>query len=432
MSGLHRLKYFAEIVAGQSPPSELVDDLHDGQPFMQGNAEFGAVSPNPRFECTDPPKIARAGDVLLSVRAPVGAVNVADRTYGIGRGLCAIRSLAMSHRYLYYWLSSQTELLESMATGSTFSAISASDVANLVVPSTDPVEQSEVADFLDRETAEIDAFIADQERLIKLLTERLSVAVSRAVTVWLDAGVWTPTGSPWIPMVHNSWRVLSLRRLGIVSESGTSVNGDACPVSNGEIGVLKTGAASKGYFDPTENKRVVDEDIARVTCPVRQGSLLVNRANSPELVGAAAFVDQAAPGLYLSDKLWQVTISDANPRFVYYWTRSSAYRQQLIALSVGASSSMQNLSMEDFLALDIAVPDLPTQNRVVDLLDDVTGQTSSTIADAHRAIELSRERRAALITAAVTGQIDVRTGDSRNVSGVRRTDQGTDRKASHV
>jgi len=338
----------------------------------------------------------------------------------------------MSHRYLYYWLSSQTELLESMATGSTFSAISASDVANLVVPSTDPVEQSEVADFLDRETAEIDAFIADQERLIKLLTERLSVAVSRAVTVWLDAGVWTPTGSPWIPMVHNSWRVLSLRRLGIVSESGTSVNGDACPVSNGEIGVLKTGAASKGYFDPTENKRVVDEDIARVTCPVRQGSLLVNRANSPELVGAAAFVDQAAPGLYLSDKLWQVTISDANPRFVYYWTRSSAYRQQLIALSVGASSSMQNLSMEDFLALDIAVPDLPTQNRVVDLLDDVTGQTSSTIADAHRAIELSRERRAALITAAVTGQIDVRTGDSRNVSGVRRTDQGTDRKASHV
>ena len=88
-----RLKHCAAIEMGQSPPSARYSSLpEDGLPFLQGTADFGPESPSPRVYCELPTKVARAGDILLSVRAPVGALNLANQDVGIGRGLCAIRS----------------------------------------------------------------------------------------------------------------------------------------------------------------------------------------------------------------------------------------------------------------------------------------------------------------------------------------------------
>ena len=84
-------------------------------PFLQGNAEFGPISPNPRFACEEAPKRARAGDILLSIRAPVGAINVADQTYGIGRGLCAIQPYPdLGGRFAYYLLIAIRSRLSEM------------------------------------------------------------------------------------------------------------------------------------------------------------------------------------------------------------------------------------------------------------------------------------------------------------------------------
>jgi type I restriction enzyme S subunit len=270
-------------------------------------------------------------------------------------------------------------------------------------------QQLAIVYFLDRETAEIDAFIADQERLIELLVERRSAAIDGAI------------GSASGPRVQ-------LRRLGVVGESGTSVNGWNEPAESCEVGVLKTGAASKGYFDPAENKRVADFDLDRVTCPLRQGNLLVNRANTPDLVGSTAYVAHAPGNLYLSDKLWQVEFARASARFVHYWTRTREYRDQLRALSVGASQSMQNLAYGDFLSLLIPMPSAPEQDNIVGHLDALSIDMDISIADVRRAIALSRERRAALITAAVTGQIDVTTCRSRIVTGDCETGSITDRE----
>ena len=82
----------AHVEMGQSPDSKyVVEDPFVGKPFLQGNAEFGAVFPAPRYGCLRPAKMCKADDVLISVRAPVGAINIADRDYCIGRGLAAIR-----------------------------------------------------------------------------------------------------------------------------------------------------------------------------------------------------------------------------------------------------------------------------------------------------------------------------------------------------
>jgi len=265
-----------------------------------------------------------------------------------------------------------------------------SEFSLIRLPQPSLVEQRAIADFLDRETAQIDAFIAKNEQLITLLTERRTAAIELALTP-----------------ARVGWSSCQVRRLGPRSESGVSVNGYAIPAEGKEIGVLKTGAASKGSFDPDENKRVVEEDIPRVAAAVRGGTLLVNRANTPELVGQAAYVPDSHPSLFLSDKLWQITFASADPAFMHYWTQTKGYRIQLAGLSVGASSSMQNLSYRDFLSMTVSLPGMEAQQRIVSRLDRITSRANDALATARRAIELARERRAALISAAVTGKIDV-------------------------
>ena len=113
------------MIMGQSPSSNTYNTSGDGLPFYQGNADFGEESPVPQSWCTEPKKIAEKGDILISVRAPIGAINIADERCCIGRGVAAIRpnQEAMSPDYLQHQLFASRSKLEAMGTGSTFKAI---------------------------------------------------------------------------------------------------------------------------------------------------------------------------------------------------------------------------------------------------------------------------------------------------------------------
>lgn len=295
-------------------------------------------------------------------------------------------------RFFFYYFSS--EFSQTVAYGgaqSTVASLRRPMLTDFPVALPPMKAQRAIVDYLDRETAQIDAFIAKNEELITLLTERRAAEIELAVA---------PQELP------TTWKSVQIRRLGPKSESGVSVNGFSVPAEGDEIGVLKTGAVSKGFFDPAENKRVVSEDLGRVAAPVRGGSLIVNRANTPELVGSAGLVIESCPNLYLSDKLWQLTFESANPAYMHYWTKTDAYRSQLRGLSVGASSSMHNLSFKDFLSVRISVPPIRQQAELVARLDQVTGRIDRAIDAARRGANLARERRAALISAAVTGRLE--------------------------
>lgn len=110
---------------GQSPSSNSYNTSGDGLPFYQGNADFGEENPVPRSWCTEPKKIAEKGDILISVRAPIGAINIADEKCCIGRGVAAIRpnQEVMSPDFLQHQLFASRNKLEAMGTGSTFKAI---------------------------------------------------------------------------------------------------------------------------------------------------------------------------------------------------------------------------------------------------------------------------------------------------------------------
>lgn len=161
-----KLGEIAEIIMGQSPDSSSYN-YEDGLPFFQGNADFGEYYPTVRILCNKPKKIANKYDVLISVRAPVGAVNIANNTCAIGRGLAIIRTNAntVNHRYLFYLLKYHRRYIENLGTGSTFKAISKPILNDLCFTIHDIQTQKEIVAVLDKITSLINMRKEQLEKL---------------------------------------------------------------------------------------------------------------------------------------------------------------------------------------------------------------------------------------------------------------------------
>ncbi|GFO97030.1 restriction modification system DNA specificitydomain-containing protein [groundwater metagenome] len=125
---------FCDIIMGQSPPGTTYNEIGDGLPFYQGITDFGFRFPSRRVYCTAPTRFAEEGDVLLSVRAPVGSLNVAEERCAIGRGVAALRLKKKQHRYLYYLLcATQSGWNKFEAEGTVFGSVNKADVNDFKV-----------------------------------------------------------------------------------------------------------------------------------------------------------------------------------------------------------------------------------------------------------------------------------------------------------
>lgn len=130
------LKDVADVIMGQSPPSKTYNKKNKGLPFFQGKAEFGEKYPTVKKYCSEPLKKARKEDILMSVRAPVGSVNMAENDCCIGRGLCAIRikKNRVVSEYVFQFFKVNEKMIEQKGQGSTFKAINRKEVENIELP----------------------------------------------------------------------------------------------------------------------------------------------------------------------------------------------------------------------------------------------------------------------------------------------------------
>lgn len=168
----------SEIVMGQSPPSSFYNTSGEGIPFLQGNAEFGEVYPSPSIYCSKPLKVAEKGDILLSIRAPVGELNIASFKCVIGRGLAGIRckDKKTHSKYLYYYLKYSVNRLKSMSTGSTFKAVGKDILSHFEIWLPDFEEQQKIAEVLstaDETIQKVNEEITLTEKLKKGLMQTL-------------------------------------------------------------------------------------------------------------------------------------------------------------------------------------------------------------------------------------------------------------------
>lgn len=207
---------------------------------------------------------------------------------------------------------------------------------------------------------------------------------------------------PWFGLIPTGWEIKRLKDVIAKSESGTSVNSIDNTAVEGERGVLKTSCVYSGTFDYTENKAVVLDEYEFVSCPLAEGTLIVSRMNTPDLVGMAGLVKFAPVGIFLPDRLWQITFASASPSFVHYWTQVDAYRVQVRMACAGASSSMQNLSQGQFGAFRVPYPPIKEQVAIATFLDRETAKIDTLISEQEKLITLLAEKRQATISHAVT------------------------------
>ena len=146
------LKDVCKINMGQSPNSSSYNDYGDGMPFFQGNADFGERYPITRVWCNTPTKIAQAEDILISVRAPIGALNYAKEECCIGRGIAAITPdrNKVSQDFIYWALKGKKAELNDKGNGSTFKAISRKILEETMIPDINFEQQHKCAENLEK------------------------------------------------------------------------------------------------------------------------------------------------------------------------------------------------------------------------------------------------------------------------------------------
>jgi len=162
------IQEIAEVIAGQSPPSDTYNESQIGLPFYQGMADFQEKHPKTRIWCSNPKKISEPNDILMSVRAPVGPVNLANVKACIGRGISAIRvKKGVSSEYLYYYLKSNRRQISSLGVGTTFKAIRQEDVKKIKVDLPSFKDQIKIALILKK----IEELIAQRKESLLQLNE---------------------------------------------------------------------------------------------------------------------------------------------------------------------------------------------------------------------------------------------------------------------
>ena len=271
--------------------------------------------------------------------------------------------------------------------------------------------QKTIADFLDRKTAAIDALIDKKRKLLDLLAEKRAALINQAVTKGLDPTVpMKDSGIPWIGEVPAHWEVMQLRRTLKGIEQGWSPQCEARPVSGDEWGVLKAGCTAGGIFRPFKHKALPADLEPRPHLRVRCGDLIMSRASgSPDIVGSAALVGPLHHRLLLSDKLFRLREDDGYvlPEFLVLALGSRSARSQIENAISGAEGLANNLPQARLKEVVVVCPPVKEQRTIATTVDN--GLASSLrLADSLAAsIERFQEYRQALITAAVTGQMEV-------------------------
>ena len=403
---IKRLKYIADLNMGQSPPSEEYNSDQIGKPFLQGNAEFGRHHPTPKIYCPTAKKHASPGDILVSVRAPVGALNIADQEYGIGRGLCAIcpRTNQLERCYTKYLLEVVRTELHVVATGSTYDAVTVDEVSNLtcVVPLLS--EQIQIANFLDRKTEQIDELIRIKERRIELLQEQRTALINQAVTKGLDPNVeMKPSGVEWIGKIPKDWNAVPLTKYleSIIDYRGRT----PAKIESGRFLVTAKNIRD-GQIDYEISQEFTSEDEYQriMTRGIPQIGDVLFTTEAP--LGEVANVDDVSIALAQRIIKFRPKPDFLNPYFLKYWILSYSFQSDLQRYATG--STAQGIKASKLCLLKLNLFPIKEQKQIVDYLDHKTQQIDELIATEHRKIELLKEYRQSLISEAVTGKIDVR------------------------
>ena len=344
------LTEYCTLNMGQSPDSKTYNTQGKGLPFYQGNADFGESHPITRVWCSAPVKVAEDGDILISVRAPIGAMNMAVERCCIGRGLAALTPIRnkCSKKFLYYALQSKVDSLIAQGTGSTFKAIGKKVLETTCIPAYSTIEQEQIAETI----GHIDNTIAARRNQLALLDQLVK---SRFIELFGD-----PEKNP------KGWPVVNITEIigGKVS-NGFFAKREAYR-DDGNVQVLGVANIVNRMYSNIESlprTNATQADEAKYA--VKYGDMLFCRSSLvAEGIGKASIVPKGAPHNVLFEchviRL-PLDLQKCIPEFVQVLSTTDFFRRQIIAQS--KTATMTTIGQDGILKSMIILPPIEQQRE---------------------------------------------------------------------
>ena len=371
-----RLDDVCAITMGQSPDSSTYNKERNGLPFFQGNADFGEIHPSVRMWCSKPTKIARENDILISVRAPIGALNIANCECCIGRGLAAltVNNDICTREYLWYALSSKIDELNSKGTGSTFKAVNKSTLSETEIPLPPLDEQRHIAATLDKVTDLISKRRQQLDKLDELVKARF-------VEMFGDPES-NDKNWPVLPMS----KICSVGSSKRIYQSEQSSSGVPFWRISDLTNLITTGTVTSELYIPEERYKKLKSQ-GQVPAP---GDILITSRGTL----GQCYIVKVNDKFYFQDGMisWLSGYVDGvTPLYISYLFMMPGFRKQIDSMQAG--STVAYLSIAMIKKLKVMLPDIESQQQFASFV----GKTEKAKTTISRSLEKLETLKKALM-----------------------------------
>ncbi|MYI67297.1 MAG: restriction endonuclease subunit S [Boseongicola sp. SB0673_bin_14] len=331
-------------------------------------------------------------------KATVGYLDI--QTTG-NQSLAAIVPVEIEGKFLYWWLSSQYLTLRNLSSQDGRDGLNLEMIGNIVCPVPPRKTQRRIARFLDEKTARIDALIEKNRELLNRLAEKRQTLITHAVTKGLRPDVpMKPSGIDWLGDIPAHWEMLPLRRVSRrVATGRTPASANADYFADGVL----------NWFTPGDFSTSIElHESTRKLTPrtIRDGVCTLYPAGTVFLVGIGATLGKVAVSTTAGSANQQINTILPNKNNDPYFMAYFLHGFRAVVRTISNSNTLGILNQDGTKSLVVLVPPISEQKEVASELRDYDSRGAGVIEKIERSIELLQEYRAALITAAVTGQIE--------------------------
>ena len=354
-------------------------------------------------------KILPVGTVLCSCSCIMGATAIVAKPLVTNQTFIGVvPKQSFLSDYLYFLFHTAAEHLNSIGTGAIQAYLSRDDFRRLRVPCPSRNDQTQITAFLDRETSKIDELVAEQRRLMELLKEKRQAVISHAVTKGLNPhAAMKPSGIEWFGNVPQVWTVTKFGRVVFMQE-GPGLR--TWQFADAGTRVICVTNITEGGIDFSRFEKFISTEEYNISYrhfTVRRGDVLLS--SSGNSWGKVA-IYEGEDEVILNTSTIRLNESEGSPLsrdYIAMLLQSDTVREQLGLAMTG--SCQPNFGPTHLNCVMVAIPSRAEQAAIIEYLNTEILKLDILTAEAQRAIELLQERRTALISAAVTGQIDVRS-----------------------
>lgn len=351
------------------------------------------------------------GDMLIGMDGDFTLVLWQGGTALLNQRLCCIRPAAsLDERFLFHVLGRPLGIINDLTWFTTVKHLLTTDVARVQIPIPPIAEQQVISAFLDRETADIDAVVEWKHRLIDLLRERRGAVVDRTARRGLESVPFRESGVEWLGHVPEHWETRPLITTVTAVQNGTW--GDEPTGTPTDVACVRVADFDRLRLTVQDReltqRSVASDEFAR-HC-LRPGDLLLEKSGGGDVqpVGKVVLFDRPVDAV-CSNFVARLSIrSEHDPRYCAY-LHDVLYRSRVNVRSIKQSTGLQNLDSDSYLRELVCIPPLEEQRSIADYIDHETAELDRLVTSIREQISKLQERRAALITAAVTGQLDIRS-----------------------